>query len=687
MKLFLLFLILPQTLMAQTPEPDTTKVRDLGDITVKAASQRAGAGRTVYVPDSRQRDAASDGVTLLGRMHIPQLDVNPVAETVKTSAGQSVSFFINGHKASPQDVAGLNPADVRRVEILDFPTDPRFLRAEHVVHFILREYACGGYTKLSGKERFLVKSGQAAVYSKFACRQMEYDLMIDGGHDHNGHIGSDNAEIYKYPDGEVTRSSSIVSALHHERTLFTAFRAAWNKSERLTWRNLLSFQRTNTPRNTVSGTVIFSDVFPSGTYSAASPSRSAAIDWNSELHAAFRHGWSLQGELTAEMLGNTSRNDYTTSGTTLPNHARERGAFGRGDVQASKTLSEKISLFTALMSGGSRSKINYAGTSDTMNRFGQYFGGCTLGVSLTLQHLSGSIDAGYAYESSVTNGQTDTDSYPFTHVDLEYSPSRRHAFSLWFQYATMSPGADMKNPNMMQLTEMMYVAGCPGLKRSRHLSANVTYTWLPSDRWQLTAYASCFRVTNRQVPVYSPTAPGGMMLKRYANSGDYNHGQIGLRMTGKFLDGKLQASLAPRLLLYRTTGENHITHCPFGMSLSADYYLGHFFFNGCLQTALSYVDGETCYLRRLPADYSLSAGWAAHGWHVSLSAADFLRSSWRTSSDTFSSRWYDSRLSQSGASSHRRLTLTLTYTFNYGKKVSQDQEMQSAGSISSSILH
>ncbi len=104
-----------------------------------ARNQRADSEKTVYIPDSRQRSAASDGISLLSKMNIPQLDVNPIAETVKTADNQGVSLFINHHQASKEDVAGLNPQNVRRVEYLDFPTDPRFMRAQHVVNFITKE--------------------------------------------------------------------------------------------------------------------------------------------------------------------------------------------------------------------------------------------------------------------------------------------------------------------------------------------------------------------------------------------------------------------------------------------------------------------------------------------------------------------------------------------------------------------
>lgn len=684
--LSLLFSILPAVAAAQTEAPGTLQVNELDEVTVVAANQRAGASETVYIPSTRQKTAAADGVSLLARMNIPQLSVNLVAETVKTASGQAVSLFINRHPASAEDVAGLNPSDVLRVEYLDFPSDPRFLGAEHVVNFLLREYAWGGYTKLAGKERVFVNSGDASVYSKFAYRKMEYDLMVDGGYDSNGHLESNSHELYRLTSGDVERDSRVTASRRRQRDLFAGFRASWNKSEALTWRNFISVSRNHTPVETVAGDVTFSRMFPSGSYASSSKSGSTASDFESELYASFSHGWSLQSDLSGELLNNSSSGDYDTMLTSLHNDADERTGSANLRSRLDKRLSRKISLFANLLGSTGRTRINYAGTSDAVNTFHQWFGGCALGVSLTLDRLSGSIDAGYAFESNSINGLRDDDSYPFTHVNLQYVPNQRNSFSIWFQYATMSPGATMKNPNMIQQTELMYVAGNPLLKRSRHVSANLSYTWLPDNRWQLTAYATFFKISNRQVPVYFPDAPGGMMLKRYANSGDYNHGQLGARLTAKFLDGRLNVSLAPRLLMYETTGENRMSHYPFSASVSADYYLGNFFFSAFYESRTSYVDGETCFLRKMPSDYAVTAGWAAKGWNVSIGVANFLRSSWRVSTDTFTSRYYDSRETQFGNDFHRRLNLSVTYTFTYGKRVDATDVISSASASPSSIL-
>ena len=373
--------------------------------------------------------------------------------------------------------------------------------------------------------------------------------------------------------------------------------------------------------------------------------------------------------------------------TSRLNFTNEGSWFLRGTMQTNKSLSDRFTLFSSISSGGGRTKIDYGGSSNAVNRFRQTFTGITVGMSLNFPKVSGSIDGGYAFESNYINGKTMDDCYPFTHVNVQYAPNQKHSVNLWFQYATFSPDATMKNPNIIQQSELMYVSGNPNLKCSRNTSAALSYTWLPCNKWQFSAYATVFRIANRQIAVYTPDGPDGMMLKKYQNDGDYNHGQLGASLIGKFFEGRLSISVSPRLLLYNTTGSNSISHYPFMTSLNVNYYLGNFFFNAYYDSRNSYVDGENAYLRRMTNGYVLSAGWTSRNWNLQLSIINPFQSSWEISKDTLTTSWYDSNVTQLGSDYHRRISLTVTYTFNYGKKVSQSGELSGEKNVSSSILH
>ena len=516
---------------------------------------------------------------------------------------------------------------------------------------------------------------------------MEYDIMVSGDYDYNSHFGSLSDEIYHLESGPIRRESKTETGRKHQRGLYSAVRVSWNKSDNFTFRNLVSYRKINTPVNHTSGYVNFSSLYPSETFFTESPSTNDALTWNSELYASLGRGWSVSGNLRTKYADNNTTSNYTAGTESMENLADEKSWNLHGSLQANKTLSDKLTLFSSISSAGGRTNIDYSGSSNALNRFRRTFTGITLGLSLNYEKISGSIDGGYAFESNYINGLTMNDRYPFTHINIQYAPDQKHSISMWFQYATFSPDATMKNPNIIRQSEIMCISGNPNLKCSRNTVANISYTWLPDNKWQMSAYATMFRIADHQVAVYTPDGPEGMMLKKYQNDGDYNHGQIGAHLTGKFFGGRLSLSVAPRLLLYKITGSNRASHYPLSASFNADYYLRNFFFSVYYESEWSYIDGDDAYQRKYPMSYSASAGWASRGWNIQLSVVNPFHSSWLQSKDILISQRFDSYITQFSSDYHKRISLTVTYTFNYGKKVSQSGELNGEKNISTSILH
>ena len=75
--------------------------------------------------------------------------------------------------ATAQDLEGLRTEDVVRVEVLDYPDDPRFRSMPYVVNFIMQHYEWGGYTKVSADGKTLADDRVSAnAYSKFAYKKV-----------------------------------------------------------------------------------------------------------------------------------------------------------------------------------------------------------------------------------------------------------------------------------------------------------------------------------------------------------------------------------------------------------------------------------------------------------------------------------------------------------------------------------
>lgn len=159
--------ILPIKGVSQTR--DSLSTIEMKEVVVKARMHRTDASSSTFTPTARQKTSAQNAIDLLKQLAIPQININLMDNTVTTPSGQSVAIYINYIPASAEEMEGISTSDVRRVEYLDFPADPRFQGKEHVINFIVQQYEYGGYTKATLNENFLIGklSSRASVYSKY----------------------------------------------------------------------------------------------------------------------------------------------------------------------------------------------------------------------------------------------------------------------------------------------------------------------------------------------------------------------------------------------------------------------------------------------------------------------------------------------------------------------------------------
>ena len=77
--------------------------------------QRTSSNISTYIPMARQKNAAADAISLLSQMAIPQIEVDPISQAVKTASGQGVSIFIDFLPVTAQDLQGQRRRETCRV--------------------------------------------------------------------------------------------------------------------------------------------------------------------------------------------------------------------------------------------------------------------------------------------------------------------------------------------------------------------------------------------------------------------------------------------------------------------------------------------------------------------------------------------------------------------------------------------
>lgn len=315
---------------------------------------------------------------------------------------------------------------------------------------------------------------------------------------------------------------------------------------------------------------------------------------------------------------------------------------------------------------------------------GAYLVGAHYDLNLEKWNVGGEF--GWVWESNHISDSRMNNNFPQANAYATFSPTGKHQIEATWRYGKDVPDASQKSPNMLQQDELMWYQGTPTLSDFSYHRAGLSYTWLPDNKWQLSADGYVYKLGNRCVTIYSPTAPNGTMLRKYVNDGDYRSGMLGISATAKFFGGKLVSKLRPQYWLRKTTGAYASTRNELTCTAQLTCYFGNFYLWGWYMTPSRYQEEQSGIVERTPAKYQVEFGWGNKGWNISASAYNFLHTSWESSRQTLSSGPYSFDRREFSTAQHWRVSLSVSYTFGYGKKVQHNNELSGAGTVESAIL-
>lgn len=683
----------PATAGAAVAEPDSTSV-ELDEVVVEGRTQRVIRHGVEYVPDRRVKRAATDATHLLWLMQIPRLRVSPADMSVATQTGAKVSMYIDGKPATAQELAGLRPEDVFRVEVLDYPDDPRFDGAEHVVNYVMRQYEWGGYTKLTATGATLDADKIGGnVYSRFVRRRWTFDASADASWSHDDRQSSHSEELYRgisisdIPHEAVSRVSDTDGALSRTNSQWVSARADYN-ADNIFIRHGLSFSRTGTP---LSRTVSAVRYFGAGLPSSEAVSRESGQTLSPAVSGYYRftlpRGNSLNVSWSLGHSGTWRTSSYRLG--ELPpvvNDNRERAWTPNASVSYSKRFSHDNTFRTSLITYNSLFDTHYAGSYDGRQKllssetmlFAEYMQNWRCGLSLYSR-------AGASYVVGRVNGVNTLEQWnPRLGVQLQYGGDK-HAASIEGWWGNSHPQPSSANSALVQTNELMWSQGNPDLRNTIFAQSTANYTYMPTNKFDISVSAQYEGNYDRQANEYL-TLPGhDGLVRRTVNSGDAHQYSAWMTATLRLFGNSLSVSATGEARRVVLTGLDARSAGWLAGNAQASYYIGGFSATMWYASPQKSINGWTngfCYTIR--STYGLSATYSAGGFKASLDFRNWFSKGYVFGD--FSSPHYgiDTRMRESGAS--RSISLTLSYTFSYGRKVGNRDELGGGRGTGSAIL-
>ena len=670
---------------------DSLKSRELQEVVVEAKMQQTSATVSTYFPTAKQRESAQTGNELINRMAIPQLRISDGSK-IETSDGKAVSIFINYLPASRQDLVGMRTTDVRKVEYYDYPADPRFQGAAHVVNFIMQRYEYGGYVKGYANQSFIVNSGQLNVFSKLQYKNMTYDIAAGENRMNSDHNGYEKTEYFRLPqaDGGVItfdRVSSTTESKLERRNYWTTFKAVY-QTDRIAFSNVFATDFNRTPKNDQYGSVTYTrDFLPSSYFLSNSSNRVNSFTYNGLWNFIISSNNIITVVPYYSYSHTNQWSDYVETGyDTYVNGAMDNTHQGKADISFTHKFGEYGTL-KAMCTGLFRTNnTTYTGTSSTRDKAETYRLGPGVTYSISKGRLYFLLGLGLHWDKSSYGNYKEHSVAPWSDFSAQYSFNKKNSLGVDFHFHKSIPSANYRSASVIQADPLMAYTGNPSLYPYKSYDVSAKYTFLPSNMFNVSLYGTSWIVQDRYVYDYEASSSGILRTIKQP-MGSYAQWQYGLTGSARLLDRKLQLGAS----LSHNMAHNGIpydwTKSYVSYSLQGYYYLGNLNFGASYISSQGYPDG--CMVgtwMRMKDQYSMQAGWANSSWNIKVLLKNFGRWDWNSSTAVMNSANYGYTLRAIDTTRHAFVQLSATYTFGFGKKIKRGNEASQQTGVSSGIL-
>lgn len=303
--LLLCFLALPVGAQNEKGKSETAKSVEMKEVTVEAARVTKKIDGLLIIPSDAQREAATDGYSLLGKLSLPRIRVDEVMRTiVPLTNNGTVQLRLNGTLASKEDLLSLDPKLVKNIDFIDNPGVRYGDGIGFVIDIRTKRNTTGYVLGADLSNSVTTVNGGNTLYAKLNHKNSELALTFTSLYkDQRGFRSSETADYTLNNGSHYLVSRNQIDG--RSRRFGNQFEIKYSLADSATYifQTNLSVGGNNTPGN-------YADfVYRDGTIEKSFRTINVSSDFSPTLDLYFFHQLGNHQSITANVVGSSIYTD------------------------------------------------------------------------------------------------------------------------------------------------------------------------------------------------------------------------------------------------------------------------------------------------------------------------------------------------------------------------------------------
>lgn len=657
-------------------------IAHIGEVVVKSKNHIVKLDKDVYLPNSKQRNAANSGIGLLANMMIPQLDVNRMTGDIKSASCRSLTLCIDDRPVDKEEIERLRPKDILRVEYIDQPQG-KFAGKEEVLNIIVRHYDYGGYVALKSDTRFLYSQGHYSTQLSLDCKKMRYSFIT--GTDYNNQRRH-HEEKQEHFNTAISYDKATEQQKAHikETTPYGQLNIAY-RSDSLTISGNIGLVWKRIPLYRTAENIRYTGAIDNNEASIATDD-SRNIKYSAGVYAQLILPKSQQLNLDAGItIGNNHLNTAyrETGGYAISSQTRELSLNSSFWINYTKAFKHNNVFSLSVLEVYSRYRNYYTGTtvsnqllysSETLifPEYSQTFG---KKLSVMLRPLGLSI-ATWGTQNHRQSHLSSRAAYRIKY-QLDSKSNLTNVLYLGNNYPDPSTTSELEQP----INRYETLRGNPELGKIVFLSSGLYYT-LGLDAFSLRTELDYEGIYNIMKEAYYPE--GNTLIHSFASDGNLHSFSLGVRGTMTLLNKSLQLLMGVKGVRYIYTGMRTARNTEYHLRTQVQYFLGKFAFSGYCTYQSKMLTMQMRFYKEHP-DYGFSASWSHKGFYTEVGVKRIFETHPYYHESVFTP-YYINKRRIFNDDMGQMIYVKCSYNFDFGRK-SQHHDIEVDKTTNSTILH